>query len=528
MPKTRAKKNTRRGVRQPPQRTRRRAAAKKTKSRGGSRGATTRGQAAKAAKSARQAEKDVLLRMNTRISHIMSGPAEEVILILEALDFEGLQKLQEQVAAVVMGHSQKSPEVARRLFQRRMHHLTSLQPWPAPGPLTAEQFAWLGSAGVRTKVHLAKKPIALSAKERASTAALLVATLDNTIVWRVNGDARLVVNANGEFWLAPVGTPIPDKVLVPTAFGQLQEKLPFPILVYNPTVGDHPEDEEQQQQGEQQQGEQQQGEFDLPDLPDDGFDDDEDAEDDGTFQLIHRVGGPAVRDSEGFELWARRGLPHRVDGPAVVRRRRTPDGRQQQQQQYFFRGRPVANQAALTAAAAAAAPDPVFDDVQEKSPPHMVMPAEWLAALASAAPQPHRLPPIALTEPPFVPNNTLDRLLRSRMLVRTIEFPRNHVLHLDHAKPLGDVVRDDLVHFFSQPITESYVSATFRSEDDDDLEWAYFPSQSLFGGIRVTFDYGVVPVRRLVAVEMVNDGAVRLLVANNPNVPEAEWTIPEQ
>jgi hypothetical protein len=37
---------------------------------------------------------------------------------------------------------------------------------------------------------------------------------------------------------------------------------------------------------------------------------------------IHRVGGPAVIETDGEQRWYRRGVRHRLDGPALIR----PDG----------------------------------------------------------------------------------------------------------------------------------------------------------------------------------------------------------
>lgn len=41
---------------------------------------------------------------------------------------------------------------------------------------------------------------------------------------------------------------------------------------------------------------------------------------------VHRVGGPAVVNADGFEQWVQDGRRHRVDGPAFVHRRSSRNG----------------------------------------------------------------------------------------------------------------------------------------------------------------------------------------------------------
>lgn len=94
-------------------------------------------------------------------------------------------------------------------------------------------------------------------------------------------------------------------------------------------------------------------------------------------RLAHRVGGPAVRDSVGYEKWARHGVTHRLDGPAHGPR-------------WFHRGRFMPGGAAEVAAAeAAAAPDPTFadtddDDAVVAAPIMSPNDEEWPNAAAAA------------------------------------------------------------------------------------------------------------------------------------------------
>jgi hypothetical protein len=468
------------------------------------------------------------LQMNARVTYIMTGPVDVVIQTMAAMDFDRLQKMQEEVLTVAGKHSQRSEMVARGLFKKRMAELTALQPWPAPRGLTMEEIDWLGSAGVRTQVHLTKKLVKLEEHAHGNADELIPA---HTIVWCINGESRLAVNINGEFWMAPAGTPVPAPIWVSDQVGlNIPLIAPFPIMV--------------------------------PDLGDDAiFDDSDDnssvdTRDHPQYRLIHRVGGPAVRDSAGFVLWARHGMPHRTDGPAMVRPLVHFPGdnaglqivghppRGEREELYFFRGMQVANQDALRTAAAAAAPDPAFDgDVDDTSAalllqPHMVQPPEWLAAQASMVPRP--LPrPMLLKDPPFAPNATLDRLLRSRVPVNSIEFPiaavgrpHMHVLQLRPAKPLGDVMREDLCAFFSQRYTEAEASrqpigvlGNVRV-----YVWASYPETAMAGFMRVLTMavHNSESFAPIVAVDMPARGEVRLRISINPDAPEAAWTLPDE
>lgn len=94
-------------------------------------------------------------------------------------------------------------------------------------------------------------------------------------------------------------------------------------------------------------------------------------------RLAHRVGGPAVRDSVGYEKWARHGVTHRLDGPAHGPR-------------WFHRGKFMPGGAAEVAAAeAAAAPDPAFADTDDDdavvAAPITNDDEEWPNAAAAAA-----------------------------------------------------------------------------------------------------------------------------------------------
>lgn len=468
----------------------------------------------------RRAEKVAMRHMiNTRISRIMAGD-DMALSVLAAMGFEDLQN----VVNVVVHHSDPNSEaVARDLFREYMLKLTTLKPWRAPRVLTADEMQWLGSVGVRTEMVFNKKtsdPLALvmaAAKEAAKDEEKYdeedwdlkikeAKVLAKTTTWQVNGDSRLEVNANGEFWLAPAGTPIPAQVTVVDAAGApnltVESLTPFPILL--------PVDPVEMSLAEE--------EDDYMSL---------DPRDDPKYRLLHRVGGPAMRDSAGFEIWARRGLPHRVDGPAVIRSKMAPGGVEEEREKlYFFRGVQVADQAALTAATAAAAPDPVFDDTVETAAAvllphhnsHMQLPAEWLAILANTAPIPLP-PPVVLEDLPFSPNATLEWLLQSNWPVRSIEIDDTqhiHVLQLDAVKPLGDAVRDDMRVFFSQPITEVEENAI----DNDQLlyRWGYFPATTITG-LPMYFEC---IFTRIVGVELLPNQAVRLSVTPDPNVEEVE------
>lgn len=318
------------------------------------------------------------MAVHTRVSRFMRDPEDVANESLAMLSFEQLRKLRATVVLVGMKIGLTRPK-AESAWRKRVASLTLRRAWrvPAGVHLPPLHVRWLAAEGVRAEMECSVRRVAT----RFSAAT----------VYEINGHTALTVSACGEFWTAPPGAALNLDIKVPALddprFFAYEQPLLVPEVIF---AAD--------------------GSVDLLERP------------------LHRVGGPAVR-SPGLEVWARNGLPHRADGPAVVLQ--TDAG--QQVELWFFRGQFArggeAEMRALAAAAATTADDdPAFSDAANANttmlPPGMEPGPQWRAVLAEAAagPLPLPPPPPALSEPPIAPGKVLEDARQSTVMVGALRF----------------------------------------------------------------------------------------------------------
>lgn len=372
-----------------------------------------------AAKRKRAEEVQAVVGPIVALNHIMFDPIDVALPLLEQLSYEDLLKL----VAMKMWVDRKNlwprppgttPPPPPR-FRSRMAELTGKRPWRPGRALTSGEMQWLSKVGVRTELHFEKRPMETS-----------IPFLDASEVWMVNGKDRAIVGPNGEFWMAGprvVRPPQQERVVAAA-------RLLVPVFVPIPSAAYHIDDEDYEIDGVR---------YAIP------------------HRMLHRENAPAVRDSAGYELWLRHGIPHRTNGPAVVR----PD-----RELWFFRGTHVpGGQSDLDKLAAAAAPDPVFDEsIAPQLPDGILEPA----LPASAAALPSYRSDLTLSASDMFGSSSsevLDRLMDVDLPVKSLEFsaavdehggetPR--LLQFMPRKPLNEAVLEDLVEFMLAPVTEAY------------------------------------------------------------------------
>ncbi len=354
----------------------------------------------------------------------MFTPVDVALLLLEKLSFEELQKL--WTTAKWVGANTMWPPLPpgspTPSFRGRMRELTNLRPWRASRALSRAEMEWLGKVEVRTELQFGKRPLKTHFPR-----------FDASEVWMINGDDRAIVGPNGEFWLL-ARDQWRGEQFGPPAQAE-QQWMPFAEMLVPAYVLIPAADETDPTDAA--------SELVLP------------------RRLLHRENAPAVRDSAGYELWMRHGIPHRTDGPAIVRPARAAAMREL----WFFRGTYVpGGQAELDELARTAPPSPMFDGQYDAVPP---LPKGILvpALPVSAAPLPSYPPPMPEPDEIFRANSTLDRLMKVNLPVKSLEFSASvdesggettYILKFAPRKPLCDVVREDLAAFQFAPVTEAY------------------------------------------------------------------------